>query len=153
MTFGEFIKNKREKMGKSQKEIAKALGVHPSTICLWEKGKGTPRPDEHLKIAKFYRMIQDEIVLYLNSPVVLGSVELDEQLLARKERTIRIIEAASDYKEPYNNIDKAVQRAVAKMFDAGWAVVSAQTAMAMYHNERGFFERTVQWCTTIVFER
>lgn len=153
MTFGEFIKNKREKMGKAQKELAKALGIHPSTIHNWEGGKSIPRPDEHLKVAKFYRMTQDEVTTYLNSSIVFGAVELDEQLLARKERTVRIVEAATDYKEPFRDIDKVVEHEIAKMAKAGWTVVSAQTAMAMYHNERGLFERTVQWCTTIVFER
>ena len=42
---GENVKFKkaRERSGLSQQELAQALGVDQSTVCLWETGKTKPR--------------------------------------------------------------------------------------------------------------
>ncbi len=153
MKFAEFIKQKRNKGGKTQKDLAKALGVSSSTVYCWENGITFPAGKLHLKIAQFYRMTQEEVTAYLNPSIIIGANELDEQVLARKERMVKIVIAGNNYKEPYDDICYAVQNMITKMSSVGWTIVSAQTALAMYPNEPGFFVRTVEWCTTLVFER
>ena len=40
--MGEKIRALREAKGLSQKELAEALGVDPSSVCYWESGKNEP---------------------------------------------------------------------------------------------------------------
>lgn len=47
-TLGEM----REDRGLTQEEVAKALGVDQSTVCLWEKGKTFPRPETAFRLAE-----------------------------------------------------------------------------------------------------
>jgi len=39
------IKEKREKLGMSQYDLAKAVGVSPETIRRWEQGVTTPKEE------------------------------------------------------------------------------------------------------------
>lgn len=151
MTFAEYIKEKRKKMGRTQKDLAKMLGVSPSTINLWESSKGMPRDDLHLKVAAFYKMSQEEINTLLNPHIKLDASEINVAM-SKKERAVRIVHAATDFKND-KGINESVEQVILAMSRQGWTVLSAQTAFGMYFNERGFSVRTVQWCTTIVFER
>lgn len=46
------IREKREKLGMSQKELAEACGIAQSTLCDIEMGRSNPSLDVAVKIAK-----------------------------------------------------------------------------------------------------
>lgn len=56
------FKNVREKSGLSQQELATALGVDQSTVCLWETGKTKPRAKLLPAIAKILGCSIDDLL-------------------------------------------------------------------------------------------
>ena len=52
----------REKSGLSQQELATALGVDQSTVCLWETGKTKPRAKLLPAIAKILGCTIDDLL-------------------------------------------------------------------------------------------
>mgnify|MGYP005808507097 CR=1 FL=1 len=63
MTFNEKIKQLRDKHGISQKKLADAIGVAQSSINYWEKGERTPSIDAVQKLANYFDVTLDEILL------------------------------------------------------------------------------------------
>ncbi|MBR2422583.1 MAG: helix-turn-helix transcriptional regulator [Oscillospiraceae bacterium] len=55
------LKNAREAKGLSQAALAKSLGVDQSTVCLWECGKTSPRPDVAIRLASILGCTLDDI--------------------------------------------------------------------------------------------
>lgn len=55
------LKNARESKGLSQMALAKILGVDQSTVCLWECGKTSPRPDVAIRLANILDCTLDDI--------------------------------------------------------------------------------------------
>lgn len=53
MTFGEKVKQVREKLNLSQEELAKELGVSFATINRWEKGHTHPTYETLQRFEKF----------------------------------------------------------------------------------------------------
>ena len=60
LRFKEF----REKVGLSQREVGKKLGVSDSAVCLWEREQGgsLPRASMLLSIAEQYGVTVDELL-------------------------------------------------------------------------------------------
>lgn len=60
LRFKEF----REKVGLSQREVGKKLGVSDSAVCLWEREQGgsLPRTSMLLSIAELYGVTVDELL-------------------------------------------------------------------------------------------
>lgn len=56
----------RQKAGLTQSQVAKALGVDQSAVCLWETGKTSPRVATLFKIAKLYGCTVDELLKEVN---------------------------------------------------------------------------------------
>ena len=56
------IKKLRTKMGISQLDLAKKLGVPPSTLFNYETGRAEPNISMLIKLADFYNVSIDEIV-------------------------------------------------------------------------------------------
>jgi len=52
MQIGPKIEQRRLKLGLSQRELAKRLGVSAQAISLWETGQLNPRKDRIAKIAE-----------------------------------------------------------------------------------------------------
>lgn len=52
--MGEKIKERREAAGLSQAELAAMLGVHNSTISLWENGVTSPKMGNLIKLAELF---------------------------------------------------------------------------------------------------
>lgn len=52
--MGEKIKERREAAGLSQAELAAMLGVHGSTISLWENGVTSPKMGNLVKLAEIF---------------------------------------------------------------------------------------------------
>ncbi len=56
------LKEYRKKLGLSQDDIAKKLGVHNTTYGNWELGKTEPTVDTLIKLADFYNVTVDELL-------------------------------------------------------------------------------------------
>lgn len=56
------IKERREAIHMTQAELAKMVGVEPSTMCLYESGKRSPKIDTAFKIAKALGCTVDELI-------------------------------------------------------------------------------------------
>ncbi|MBE6534682.1 MAG: helix-turn-helix transcriptional regulator [Ruminococcaceae bacterium] len=56
------IKNKRIEKKLSQGELAKFLGVHPSTVVKWESGVAYPRVEVLIKLSDYFGCTIDELV-------------------------------------------------------------------------------------------
>ena len=62
MTFGQAIKEKREKLGLTQQELAEKLYVSRQTVCRWENGTRCPDLIMSKKIALVLGISLDELV-------------------------------------------------------------------------------------------
>ena len=58
----EQLKQIRESKGKSQKEIASALGVTESAVSHWENGRYLPTVDKLQQMAKILGVTVDELL-------------------------------------------------------------------------------------------
>ena len=56
------FKKAREKSGLTQQELATALGVDQSTVCLWETGKTQPRAKLLPQVADILGCTVDELL-------------------------------------------------------------------------------------------
>lgn len=59
---GARIKNLREKNGKTQLDVSKALGVTYQTIYKYEKGIAIPPADAILKLAEYFNVTSDYLL-------------------------------------------------------------------------------------------
>lgn len=57
--FSEKFKELREKSGKSQRDIADALGITTSAISDWEKGRKKPRLSRLQEVADYFEVTTD----------------------------------------------------------------------------------------------
>ncbi len=55
------LREKRESLGLTLKEVSKEIGVHFTTLSDWEIGSKNPRPKNKLKLADFYNCSADSI--------------------------------------------------------------------------------------------
>ena len=49
--MGAKIRQFREQLGMSQRQLAAALGLDPSAVCLWESGKSVPTIQNLIRLA------------------------------------------------------------------------------------------------------
>ena len=49
------IKEEREKLGLTQKDLARILSVTPSAVCQWESGKTVPRKKKTELLSLIFR--------------------------------------------------------------------------------------------------
>ena len=52
----------RKNAGLTQKQVAEAVGVDQSAVCLWETGRTTPRASLLLVLSKLYGVTVDELL-------------------------------------------------------------------------------------------
>lgn len=55
---------------KTQAEVAKAIGVSTSAICMYENGERVPRDEVKCKIANYYHRTVGEIFFDFDSQIV-----------------------------------------------------------------------------------
>ena len=53
----------RKRLGMTQEQMAKLIGVDQATVCLWEKKKSKPNVKILPKVAEAYRVSVEEILL------------------------------------------------------------------------------------------
>lgn len=56
------FKTARERSGLTQRDLANALGIDQSTVCLWETGKTQPRAKLLPKLASLLNCTVDELL-------------------------------------------------------------------------------------------
>ena len=56
------LKEIRKRKGVSQKELAELLGITPSALCQYEKGKRTPKIALLIKISEVFDCTLDELM-------------------------------------------------------------------------------------------
>ena len=60
--IGQRIKELRIESKTSQEVLAKAIGVHPSAVSLWESGKNEPKASYIIGLAKFFNVTSDYLL-------------------------------------------------------------------------------------------
>lgn len=89
-----FAKNLRyylEKSGKTQKELAKIIGVSAPTMHEWCSGKKTPRMDKVEKLSNYFGILKSDLIEDKREE----PVEVD-RLSIRKKDFIKRVSAMSD---------------------------------------------------------
>ena len=61
-SFIENLRNRRVQLGMNQTELAKKIGVTPTTIWLYERGEATPKIDIALRLAKVLGVTIEQLV-------------------------------------------------------------------------------------------
>lgn len=59
----ELFRAKREKLGKSLRDVSAATGINPQTILNIEKGQSDPTVSTAFTLARYYRIPTSNIVL------------------------------------------------------------------------------------------
>ncbi len=57
------FRDARQKAGKTVAEVMKHMGVSDAAVYQWETRETTPRPDKLVKLAEFYGVTVDELLL------------------------------------------------------------------------------------------
>ena len=111
MHFGKILRSLRKAKGYTQEELAKLLGVAPSTISMYERGDRSPDAEMMLQFSSFFAVSMDHLYGNLpSSPVrvpVYGSVAAGIPLEA--------IEDIEDYEEITEEMAKSGRFAALKI--------------------------------------
>lgn len=87
------IKNIRERIGYTQKELATKLGVTRSLICLWEQGYANISLKQLIKIASIYQVSIDYLLGLTDKKTSLVNYEyindLDLMILGKRLKELR----------------------------------------------------------------
>ena len=92
-----------KRAGKTQREIAKAVRVSPSTVCDWLNGRGYPRMDKLQLLSEYFGISKSELVE--DNYVAKETVSKQEQEIIdlfhkvpeeKRELVLSMIRAATD---------------------------------------------------------
>lgn len=61
-TFGQFLRQKRNEKGMTQKELAEKLFLSESAISKWEKGTAVPDTDNIVQLSKLFGVTTDYLI-------------------------------------------------------------------------------------------
>lgn len=78
--FAKRLKELRREKGKTQKDLANAIGVGRTTICEYENGNIVPKQEGLLKIANYFNVSVDYLTGVSNDPVLQNVSKLDDLL-------------------------------------------------------------------------
>ena len=101
--FSRNLKRYLTNSGKTQREVAAAVGVSTGTFCDWAKGRLYPRMDKVQKLADYFGIKKSDLVEDVN--VVKESVSNKEQQIldlfhkipdGNKELAIKMLQAMID---------------------------------------------------------
>lgn len=56
------LREARERLGKTQTEVAGELGVTQPLIAKWERGEGLPRTEDVRDVARVYRLKPEQLL-------------------------------------------------------------------------------------------
>lgn len=106
MNIGEKIKELREKNGKTQLDVSKALDVTYQTIYKYEKGIAVPPADAILKLAEYFNVTTDYLLGRTDNPDMLNE---PIQIAASMKDGLDISDMDDDEKEFINDFVKMVR--------------------------------------------
>ncbi len=93
--FPSLIRSLRVRLGLSQRDLAKLLGITPGSICNWEKGVSTPSDSRWAIIAKELGVPIDYFLE--DSPEKpLGIIQAKDHATALKKSDLKAIEELTD---------------------------------------------------------
>lgn len=69
MTFGEFIKQHRERMGYTIAELSEKGGFHSASLSAWENGVNRPTTSNFIKLSKALELPIDDLRSFDLNPV------------------------------------------------------------------------------------
>ncbi len=78
MNYGEALKYQREKLGISQLELSKRIGISHQNINRWESGDVLPSIDFCVKLADFYGITVDELIGKKHNFVIIKAPALKD---------------------------------------------------------------------------
>jgi transcriptional regulator with XRE-family HTH domain len=110
------LKGVREGRDVKPKEMAKAAGVDPSTISLWEADKKSPREDALTRLAKFLDVTPAYLRYGIKDTVIVGGLEIDRATL-HKFNAVEIAEGARALEQ--RESERAALRPAAKKANGG----------------------------------
>jgi ribosome-binding protein aMBF1 (putative translation factor) len=95
-SFGELIREEREKRGLFLRQVAAALEIDQAVISKFEKGDRKPSREQVLKFARYYKLNRDQLlVAWLSDKVVY---ELQNEKLAAE--ALKVAEEKINYGKP-----------------------------------------------------
>lgn len=100
---GKIIKDAREKMGITQEDLAKAIGVQKSTVSLWESGQRSPLGDNLAKLASFLKI----------EAKILGGYEEEEDL---RKKQIEALREVHETMQSINQRISAIENILSRIF-------------------------------------
>lgn len=106
MNIGEKIKELREKNGKTQLDVSKALDVTYQTIYKYEKGIAVPPADAILKLAEYFNVTTDYLLGRTDNPDMLNE---PIQIAASMKDGLDISDMDDDEKKFINDFVKMVR--------------------------------------------
>ena len=92
--IGDIIKKKREKLGKTQEQLSKEVGVKPSTISLYETRARKPEIKRIKKLASALNTSETELL-----GIVVPNADLDIALRAQQDLTVEDVDQIKKYVE------------------------------------------------------
>lgn len=105
--FAARLREKREELGISQKDLAKQLNVSSSTVGMWERGKRNPDNDTLPKIANYFGVTVDYLLGRTDDP--LGQVIFVQSIEPTTKIGQPIVYKASDLREALRKYDAGEQ--------------------------------------------
>ena len=88
------LKMRRKKMGLSQEEVAKQLGVHNTTYGNWELGKTEPNLTDLVKLADIMHVTTDELLGRETNLINISCLNETEAYLIKKILKMNELELA-----------------------------------------------------------
>lgn len=101
MNVGKFIKNHRNKLNMTQKELAKTLGVHHITVCRWETNFIKPSDQHWIVLQNLLGTRKDNLLIPAGSgrSLTIKKIEPLKRLNKKNECEDRNKEMAQNYKK------------------------------------------------------
>lgn len=99
-SFAEIIRTEREKQGLFLRQVAAALEIDQAMISKFEKGDRKPSKEQVEKIADFFELDKNELIIAWKSDLVyydLKDEKLANQILKVAEKKLNILKRAINY--------------------------------------------------------
>lgn len=97
-TFGDIIRIARERRGLFQRQVSESLDIDLAIICKFEKGERRPTKNQVEKLAHFYELDMNRLIVTWLSDKIASYV-LDEE---NGEKALKLAEKKVKYYKTHN---------------------------------------------------
>lgn len=111
--LGAKIRNRRKRMGLTQKQLAEKIGKVESTVRMWELGKNVPPADAIEKISKILEINYFELMFLANH---MDSADVTKLLMERDDLQAKQTEVRNKKKSVIEDIER-IEFQLEKFFD------------------------------------